>query len=122
MPRLAKQFTTLMALVLALPLLLAACGNSGDATDDAGDAGGQPAVTISSTDTPTPAMTEASPTSDPGSVPEPTAPTEPTPQAEAEPADLAPQLGTIDSWHNAEPLTLAELHGSPVLLVFWADF
>jgi hypothetical protein len=53
------------------------------------------------------------------SVPEPTA----TPEPAIVPAeDLAPALGSIDSWHNTAPLALTDLIGRPVLLVFWADY
>ena len=34
---------------------------------------------------------------------------------------LAPEFASIDGWYNSDPLTLAELRGSPVLLVFWSD-
>ncbi len=47
---------------------------------------------------------------------------EPTSEAFPEPENPAPALGSIDSWHNSPPLILAELRGSPVLLVFWADY
>jgi hypothetical protein len=33
----------------------------------------------------------------------------------------APELVEISEWLNSEPLTLARLRGSPVLLVFWRD-
>ncbi len=35
---------------------------------------------------------------------------------------VAQELGSIDAWYNGEPTTLGELQGSPVLLIFWADF
>ena len=35
--------------------------------------------------------------------------------------DLAPELASIDGWHNTEPLSLEALRGSPVLIVFWSD-
>ena len=55
--------------------------------------------------------------------PEPTVEPTPTPEPPpAEPDNPAPALGSIDSWHNSPPVTLAELRGSPVLLVFWADY
>lgn len=118
-----------MALLLALSLLLAACGDSGDSADETADsAGNQPAATSASTDTPAPEVTEPAPIPDPVDASEPTAITEPTATAEpaleqeSDPADPAPEFGSIDSWHNTEPLTLAGLRGSPVLLVFWADF
>ncbi len=36
--------------------------------------------------------------------------------------DFAPEIGSIDNWYNGSATTLAELRGSPVLLVFWADY
>lgn len=35
--------------------------------------------------------------------------------------DPAPELVEIANWYNTNPLTLAQLRGSPVLLVFWSD-
>jgi len=73
------------------------------------------------TSTPPPLEPSATPEPPPTAtpVPEPTATPEP-PVAVAE--DLAPALGSIDSWHNSGPLALTDLIGSPVLLVFWADY
>ncbi len=42
--------------------------------------------------------------------------------AEQVAADLAPEIGTIDNWYNGSATSLSELRGSPVLLVFWADY
>lgn len=39
-----------------------------------------------------------------------------------EPEDPAPELHAGGTWYNSEPLTLAELRGEPVLLVFWATY
>ena len=47
-------------------------------------------------------------------------PTSSTDSAQAVPVDFAPEIGTIDNWYNGGATTLAELRGSPVLLVFWA--
>lgn len=33
----------------------------------------------------------------------------------------APEFTAIEGWHNAEPLTLAGMQGSTVLLVFFSD-
>jgi hypothetical protein len=49
-------------------------------------------------------------------------PTSSTDSAQAVQVDLAPEIGTIDNWYNGGATTLAELRGSPVLLVFWADY
>jgi hypothetical protein len=35
--------------------------------------------------------------------------------------ELAPELEGISDWYNTEPLTLADLRGRAVLLVFWSD-
>ncbi|MDQ3549040.1 MAG: hypothetical protein M3439_09495 [Chloroflexota bacterium] len=35
--------------------------------------------------------------------------------------DSAPEITGISNWYNTAPLTLAELRGSPVLVVFWSD-
>ena len=50
------------------------------------------------------------------------APTESSDGAQAVAVDLAPEIGTIDNWYNGGATSLAELRGSPVLLVFWADY
>ncbi len=49
-------------------------------------------------------------------------PTSSTDSAQAVQVDFAPEIGTIDNWYNGDATTLAELRGSPVLLVFWADY
>ncbi|MFW6074510.1 MAG: hypothetical protein ACOC9Y_02880 [Chloroflexota bacterium] len=54
--------------------------------------------------------------------PAPTAMSEGAEDQTDEPESPAPELGSIDEWHNSEPMTLADLRGSTVLLVFWADF
>lgn len=111
---LPKHMLKALALFLTLAVLLAACGDSASESDgNSNETGAQPAAT-------------SDPTSDDSaSMPEPTATSESatdTPAPEAAPENPAPELGSIDSWHNSEPLTLAELRGSPVLLVFWADY
>jgi hypothetical protein len=81
-------------LMLALPLL-AACGGDDDAASEAPQ---QPAA----------GETAASDSvaQDSGAVQ----------------VDLAPEIGSIDNWYNGAGTSLAELRGSPVLLVFWADY
>lgn len=44
-----------------------------------------------------------------------------TPAAETS-VELAPELVGLGEWVNSEPLTLAQLRGEPVLLVFWATW
>jgi hypothetical protein len=36
--------------------------------------------------------------------------------------ELAPELVGLEDWINSEPLTLAQLRGEPVLIVFWASW
>lgn len=49
---------------------------------------------------------------------DPDGPAEP----ETQDVELAPELETDGAWYNTEPLTLEELRGRPVLLVFWATY
>jgi hypothetical protein len=35
--------------------------------------------------------------------------------------DPAPEFASIAGWFNTEPLTLEDLRGQPVLIVFWSD-
>jgi hypothetical protein len=46
---------------------------------------------------------------------------EPTTAAVPHDVELAPEFASIDAWHNSEPLTLAGLRGSTVLIVFFSD-
>jgi hypothetical protein len=120
-----------LIVALVSGLLIAACGpdDAGDPSSDEGPAGQQgiPTATVPpSSDEPEDGgeevATEPSATPEPASgSSEPTEAEEPDPEG-GQPADPAPALGSIDSWHNSEPLTLDQLRGSPVLLVFWADF
>jgi hypothetical protein len=36
--------------------------------------------------------------------------------------ELAPELVGLDEWVNSKPLTLEQLRGEPVLIVFWASW
>ncbi len=124
-----NRFTTATVVLLVLSLALAACGDSADdASSDDTNPGAQPVATSDMEDVPATEPDAAMSDDDPGdmpgdaTIPEPAGPTEAMSDEEAEPADPAPEFGSIDSWHNSEPLTLAGLRGSPVLLVFWADF
>jgi hypothetical protein len=83
----------LALLLLALPLL-AACGDGDD--DNEGD---EPSTTE-------PANAAAATTDQPAAVE----------------VDFAPEIGSIDNWYNGGPTSLTDLRGSPVLLVFWADY
>ncbi len=108
-------------LVLTLIVILAACGGDDEAPDD-----------IATAPDPTP---EAQPAETSTPEPEPTPTTqdddgadavddgEPTPVEEAdEPAedvDLAPELTGLTDWRNTDPVSLEDLRGEPVVLVFW---
>ena len=145
-----------LALLLALSLLLTACGESGDDTDaDSNQAGAQPTATTMIDPTAPEEALDADPDEEPVNPATPEAPddaepveppsepdataspelpaaTEPAdpespageePQEQpAEPENPAPEIGTIDAWYNGGATSLAELRGSPVLLVFWADY
>jgi hypothetical protein len=88
----ASRWPRALALVV-LGALLAACG----------DGGGEP-------------DTEAQPSPTAAGVGQATATT-----AGAE-VELAPELVGLEEWINSEPLTLAQLRGEPVLIVFWASW
>ncbi|CAN5607801.1 hypothetical protein BH23CHL2_BH23CHL2_08500 [soil metagenome] len=132
-----SRFLQALTLFLALGLLLAACGGG---EPESGDSAIQPTTQPTATNEtagndptapddanesaparePSRALESASATAEP----DPTVTQEPAEAAEpqAEPEDLAPELGSIDSWYNGGPTTLAALRGTPVLLVFWADY
>jgi hypothetical protein len=119
----------------SLLIVLAACG-SDDATDDDAGIAAEPTATEQAAETPTPqpeptevpaaddaadADDEATPTAaqEPTPTPEPDesiddGDTEPTPDV-----DFAPELAGLTDWRNADPVTLEDLRGEPVILVFW---
>lgn len=138
------RFVQALALLLALSVLLAACGDGeGESADNANQPAAQ-STAASGNPTANEELTESEPTAEPidastseapdeaGTVDPPADPdataTSETPAAEtqedepAEAENLAPEFGTIDNWYNGGPTTLADLRGTPVLLVFWADF
>lgn len=120
----------IVSMLAALFVLLAACGG-----DDSEDAASDPDPT------PTEAVAQDEPTAEPAPTEEPAddapdpTPTEeiaepepdPTPTEEPEeptpePApdvDLAPELAGLTEWSNGEPVTLEDMRGEPVVLVFW---
>lgn len=120
----------IVSMVTALFVLLAACG--GDDTEDvASDADPAPTEAVAqdeptaepapteepADDAPAPTPTEeiAEPEPDPTPTEEPDEPTpEPAPDV-----DLAPELAGLTDWSNGEPVTLEDLRGEPVVLVFW---
>ena len=82
-------------LMLAAPII-AACGGGDEASEPA-------EITVA----------EASATSDSDSA---------ASDSGAVQVDFAPEIGSIDNWYNGGATSLADLRGSPVLLVFWADY
>lgn len=139
-----SRFRQALALFLVLGALLAACGGGdGESHDNVGQAGAGLAATDAtiandptatedsaedaSAPEPVDQSTSAPESNTPTTTPEPTATPEPAAGEEsqdeaAEPEDLAPEFGSIDNWYNGDPTTLAALRGTPVLLVFWADY
>ena len=103
MPSRSTRFPAFLALVIGLFVVLAACG--GDDTDDLDDIAVEP--------DPTPTVTSDDAVDDP----EPT-PT-PEPEEPAEDFDLAPELAGLTDWRNTDPVSLEDLRGEPVVLVFW---
>jgi hypothetical protein len=117
-------------------LVLAACGSDDASDDDAGIAA-EPTATeqVAETPTPQPDPTETPAADDTSEADDaaatPTAPPEPTPTPEpdesiddgdTEPTpdvDFAPELAGLTDWRNADPVTLEDLRGEPVILVFW---
>jgi hypothetical protein len=67
---------------------------------------------------PTATASETSVADDPYHADEPADVDEPLP----EPDNPAPELASTGTWYNTEPLSLNELRGNPVLLVFWATY
>lgn len=114
------------SLFAALMLVLAACGGDDDAEDIATDPEPTPTEELIDEPTPTPEPTvamsddEAMADETPAE-PEPS-PTEvaeePTPTP-AEDVDLAPEFAGLTDWRNGDPVSLEELRGEPVVLVFW---
>jgi hypothetical protein len=111
-----------LSAVLALMLLLASCGGDEGDTDEPITADPDPTPTqalAQETQTPEPTATVEAPS--PTSEPDPTPteePIEPTPEP-AEDVDLAPELVGLTDWRNIDPVTLEDLRGEPVILVFW---
>ena len=132
-----KRHFTFLASCLLMVMLLAACGDdeSPETTLDevsntpVGDVATAPTATTP-LDAPStePTMTQPADTATMETGSAATAPAGATPAAEPadddplpEPDNPAPELTTAGEWYNSEPLTLAELRGNPVLLVFWAS-
>jgi type IV secretory pathway VirB10-like protein len=131
----SASFLALCTALTALLFLLAACGGNDDDTNDiATEPEPTPTqTTVAERDddpapTPEPEATEAAEeeaTDDAADDPQPTpteAPGEPHEEPTVEPsdeADLAPELVGLTDWRNTEPVTLEDLRGEPVVLVFW---
>lgn len=137
MDRSRIRYLPALAVLLILSGFVVACG------DDDGTAGlatatpGQSAATqsdptqepdaaaqSSASSAPEP---EASPAEEPIPTTKPASePTQPPANEETnddplpEPDNPAPEIITAGDWYNSVPLSLAEMRGEPVLLVFWA--
>lgn len=120
--------STIFLVIAAVLITLAACGGDEPAGDEpSSDTASD--TTGARTETPEPGPTaKAEPTATPEDTPKPTAEPDPTatPTVESEPAsepaenvDLAPELAGLTEWRNTDPLTLEDLRGEPVVLVFW---
>ena len=92
MSSVGKRPALLLFLALALGTLLAACGSGGE-EEPMGEPGVAETRAVRASATPEVAVVE-----------------------------LAPELQGLGEWVNSEPLTLAQLRGDPVLLVFWATW
>jgi outer membrane biosynthesis protein TonB len=122
-----------MALIAVMAIVLASCGGDDDDADSVATTpepspteAAQPTSEPEPTATPEPVVSDDSASDDVEPVdPDPTPteePAEPTPTPQPEPAediDFAPELAGLTDWRNTDPLTLEELRGEPVVLVFW---
>jgi hypothetical protein len=132
--RLSRRRLLVPVVGLAVTSILAACGGpaattqpptvapspaatASPATAPVATAVPTAAVPATSAATVTPALVQPATvaTANPTAPPAPAAATKPAPAA-----NLAPELATME-WFNSPPLTLAELRGQAVLLVFWSD-
>jgi outer membrane biosynthesis protein TonB len=133
-----SRWIRLLALC-GLVLLVAACGDDATEPDAVGSTTSPTPTTEAATSpeaspttepeptppgqpspapTPTPAGAEEEPeaTEEADPSPEPSPTTEPQP---ADDVDLAPEIAALTGWLNGEPVTLSDLRGQPVILVFW---
>ncbi len=115
----------IVSMLAALFVLLAACGGDDAAEDIATEP--EPTATEVPADEPTPepeptvAATDDDVADDAPTEPDPTPtaqPEEPTPEP-APAVDLAPELAGLTDWRNGDPVSLEDLRGEPVVLVFW---
>jgi hypothetical protein len=103
-------------------VLLVACGGDDNDTEEVVGTDPVPTPTepiAQATETPAPTATETP--SEPTPEPDPT-PTEPSEEPTPEPTEdveLAPELAGLTDWRNLDPVTLEDLRGEPVVLVFW---
>ncbi len=127
-----RSYRSFIILVTGLALIIAACGS--DDTDDAAiesasESDPTPTAVATAADEPTATAEpeavepdpEATDDSEPDAEPDPE-PTEPPAAPTPEPApdvDLAPELAGLTDWRNGDPVTLEDLRGEPVVLVFW---
>ena len=102
------KLSVLIAALLGLAFLVAACGGS-----DSVETTGQP--TSSATTAPT-QETAAAPTA---GVATKSATVNANRKVGGEVGDLVPEFGGIDAWINGDPLIMEELRGQVVLIDFW---
>ena len=105
------KLPVLIAALLGLVFLVAACGGS-DSVE-----------TTETTGQPTSSATTA-PTQEPAAAPTAGVATKPATvnanrKVGGEVGDLAPEFGGIDAWINGNPLIMEELRGQVVLIDFW---
>ena len=103
------KLSVLIAALLGLVFLVAACGGS-DSVE-----------TTETTGQPTSSATTA-PTQEPAAAPTAGVATKPATvnrKVGGEVGDLAPEFGGIDAWINGDPLIMEELRGQVVLIDFW---
>jgi hypothetical protein len=128
LPFRSTRYPTVLAMTISLVVLLVACG--GDDADEVTDiaTGATPTPETTADDAvdeneevdPTPVEEAADPTP-PEEADEPTPVedvAEPTPEPTPE-VDLAPELAGLTDWRNIDPVSLEDLRGEPVVLVFW---
>jgi hypothetical protein len=124
------RYARIASIFVSMMLVLAACGGDDDGDDEV--AGVTPVSTstapsVAQDPTPEPTATaepvdevaEDTPTPQPDPDPDPEPTQTPAPEEPAPNVELAPELTGVTNWRGTEPLTLEELRGEPVVLVFW---
>ena len=105
------KLSVLIAALLGLVFLVAACGGS-DSVETA-ETTGQP------TSSATTALTQEPAAAPPAGVATKSATVNANRKVGGEVGDLVPEFGGIDAWINGDPLIMEELRGQVVLIDFW---